>query len=204
MTDILHVEKREKKGSAHSRRLRATGKIAAVLYGHGEPNVNLSVPVSEVDLLLRHHGRTVQLAGGADGHALVKSVQWDGMGVEVLHLDFYRVSLDEDVEISVGVILKGDPPGLSSNGVMNHAMYEVMIRCKAGAIPESLSLSVSDLQIGQQKLASDIILPEGATLLTPKDAVVVSIELRKEQEELVTPVAEPELIKKPPKPDAKE
>ncbi len=201
MTDVLHVEKRDKLGSASARRLRRTGRVAGVLYGHGEPNVHLSIPTGEVDALLRHHGKTVQLAGGAEGHALLKSVQWDPLGIDILHVDFYRVSLDEAVEVSVGVELKGDAPGLASGGVMNHALYEIEISCPAGSIPESLSLLVNDLQIGQTKYARDVPLPAGATLVTPPDTIIVSIDQRVDVDETAATVtgAEPELIKKPTK-----
>ncbi len=201
MTDVLHVEQRDKVGSAATKRLRQKGRVAAVLYGHGEPNSHLSIPASEVDALLRHHGRTVQLAGGADGHALLKSVQWDPLGIEVLHLDFYRVSLDEAVEISVGVELKGDAPGLASGGVLTHNMYEIVIRCPAGRIPESLNLLINDLQVGQHKYAKDVPLPEGATLVTPPDTVLVSIEQHVDKDDTAAAAGsvEPEVIKRPTK-----
>lgn len=201
MTDVLHVEQRDKVGSAATKQLRRKGRVAAVLYGHGEPNAHLSIPTGEVDALLRHHGKTVQLAGGAEGHALLKSVQWDPLGTEVLHMDFYRVSLDEAVEVSIGVELKGDAPGLGSGGVMNHAMYEIVIRCPAGNIPESLSLLVNDLQVGQHKLAKDVPLPPGASLVTPADTVIVSIEQHVEKDDAASLPGsiEPEVIKRPTK-----
>jgi large subunit ribosomal protein L25 len=201
MADVLHVENRDKLGSANSRRLRASGKVAAVLYGHGEPNVHLSVPANEVMALIRHHGRTVQLSGGAEGHALVKSVQWDAFGSEVLHLDFYRVSLDETVAVTIGVELKGDAPGLGSGGMLNHAVYEITIQCPAGSIPDSLTLSISDLQLGQHKTAADVPLPQGATLITPPETVLVSVDQKivKADDELGGGTSEPEVIKKPAK-----
>ena len=201
MADVLHVESRDKLGSASSRRLRNEGKVAAVLYGHGEPNVHLSVPVKEVDTLVRHHGRTVQLSGGASGHALVKAVQWDSFGSHVLHLDFYRISLDESVEVTIGVELKGDAPGLVAGGMLNHVGYEITINCPAISIPDSLVLVVSDLQIGQHKTAADVPLPAGASLVTPADTVLVSIEQRstKDDSEAGAAGSEPELIKKPVK-----
>ena len=176
MADVLIVEKRDKTGTAESRRMRFNGLVPAVLYGHGEANQHLAIPVAQVKTLMRHHGKTVELTGAVTDTALVNEVHWDPLGIEVLHLDLIRVNLKEEVEVSVTVHTKGDAIGSRSGGVLLENLHEVLVRCPAGAIPESLVLDVSSLDLGDQLTASDLQLPEGVSLVTDADAVVAHIE----------------------------
>ena len=99
--EVIHVKIRQSRGKHQARRLRAHGEIPAVLYGHGEATESLTIPAAEIDALLRHGGKVVQLQGEVNDSALVREVQWDSMGGEVLHLDFTRVSSTETVETTV-------------------------------------------------------------------------------------------------------
>jgi large subunit ribosomal protein L25 len=150
--------------------------IPAVLYGHGEANRHLAIPKTEVKSLLRHHSKTVTLQGAISDTALVSEVQFDHLGIEVLHLDLVRVNLLEKVEVEVSISLHGDSIGARSGGVLLENMHSVMVRCPAGAIPDSLLLDVSDLDIGGHKTAGNLVLPEGVELITPAEAVVAHIE----------------------------
>jgi large subunit ribosomal protein L25 len=196
MTDVLHVELREQTGTAATRRLRKSGLVPLVLYGHNEPNVHLAVASREVDALVRHHGKTVQLKGAANDHALVSDMQWDPLGIEVLHMDLIRVSLKEKVDVTVPVRMHGEPPGVKSGGMLLENVHEVDIRCAANAIPEDLELSVAELELGQSLIASDLELPAGVELVTPGDTVLCHIEEpQAEAAEGPEPQAgEPELI----------
>ena len=199
MADVLTVEKREKTGSAESRRLRRAGKVPAVLYGHGEENQHLAIPVKEVKTLMRHHGKTVKLQGDVNDTALINEVHWDPLGIEVLHLDMIRVNLKEEVEVTVTVHTKGDPMGTRSGGVLLENLHEVQVRCPAGDIPENLIIDVTDLDLGGQLTASDLQLPAGVSLVTKPDTVVVHIEKPRgpsEADETEAGSSEPEVIAK--------
>ncbi len=98
MADVLDVEKREQVGSSASQKLRKAGRVPAVLYGHGEGTEHISIPATQVKSLLRHHSKTVELAGAIKETALVSDVHWDPLGIDVLHLDLIRVNLKELVE----------------------------------------------------------------------------------------------------------
>ena len=98
MADVLEVEKRERVGSAATKSLRRDGRVPAVLYGHGEENEHLSVTTTQVKNLIRRHSKTVELSGDVKDTALISQVQWDPLGIEVLHLDLIRVNLKELVE----------------------------------------------------------------------------------------------------------
>ena len=155
MAEVLEVEKREQVGSSATQRLRRNGRIPAVLYGHGEGNEHLSVQASQVKTLLRNHSKTVELAGDLKETALVSQVQWDPLGIEVLHLDLIRVNLKELVQVTVAVHRQGDAVGLRQGGLMVDNAHEVEVQCSAGQIPESITLDVANLGVGEQKTAAD-------------------------------------------------
>lgn len=175
--DVLNVEVREKMGTAATRRLRQTNMIPAVVYGHGSANQHLCVPRKEVEMVLRHKTRHVQLAGASKDHVLIKDLQWDPLGIEVLHMDLLRVSMSEKVTLTVPIELHGVAIGLNHHGVLNELMHEVEISVSAMNIPESVQLNINDLDVGQSKHASDIELPQGAQLVSDPKAVVVQMNV---------------------------
>lgn len=197
MTDVIEVTKRDSIGTAATRRLRRTGQVPAVLYGHGEGNQHLAIPAIQVQGLLRHHSKTVQLEGEVKETALVSQMQWDPMGIEVLHLDLIRVNLKEKVDVTVPIHLHGEAVGTREGGMLLENTHEVDIRCSAGEIPESLSLDINDLHVGQNATASQLQLPAGVELVTPGDVVIAHVEApRGEVEETGGAMTEPEVIAK--------
>ena len=201
MTEQLQIEKRTTRGKRQAKRQRAAGRVPAVLYGHGEEVVGLSVEAAALGAAIRHGARLVELSGALKESALVRAVQWDTFGTEVLHVDFTRVSADERIEVSIAVDLKGIAPGTKQGGVVQHLVHEVVIECPAGVIPDKLHLSINHLELGQSLLTSAIELPAGAKLISADDAVVVQCELPVEVEETEAgagTTAEPELIGRKP------
>lgn len=151
------------------------------------------MPTSEIAALIRHHGRTVKLAGELDSDALVKDIQFDPLGIEVLHLDFFRVSLDEAVEVEVPLRAHGEV----AEGMLHELVHEIEISCPAGKIPNELEYSVNDWKIGRVLTAGELKLPEGASLLIDQDTPVAQVEeVRAElpEGEAGGGAAEPELI----------
>lgn len=196
MADILSVEKRNETGSARMRRLRNSGKVPAVLYGHGQENVNLTLDARELAAVLRHSGHIVNLKGAVEESALIKDVLWDSVLQQVLHVDLNRVDATEAVEVELTVELKGTARGTSNGGMLNHVLHEVTIRCPAERIPEKLELKIVDLDVGHSLRARDLVLPEGANLVTAGDAVIVICAVPAQAEETAAGVAEPEVIGK--------
>lgn len=198
MTDVIQVTKRDSTGTAATRRLRRNGHVPVVLYGHGESNQHLAVPSAQVKGLLRHHSKMVQLAGDSSETALVAEMQWDALGIEVLHMDLIRVNLKEKVELNVPILMHGEAPGVREGGMLLENVHEVEIRCSAGAIPESLVLEVNDFGLGENKTAGDLTLPEGIELITDPDIVIAHIEAKRDGEiaEAGDSLAEPEVISK--------
>lgn len=197
MTDVLKVERRQQLGTSATRKLRREGKVPAVLYGHGEANEHLAISVVDVKAILRHHAKTVKLSGDVEQAALVSDMQWDPLGIDVLHLDLIRVRMGEKVEVTVPVRLHGEAPGVRAGGVLLENQHDVQIRSSAASIPEDLELDVNSLEMGGQLLASDLALPAGVELLTPGETVLVHIEEPRQSEEPEAEAAgpsEPEVI----------
>ena len=111
MSSVLNVEVRDQIGTSRVKRLRASGKVPAVIYGHGGETVSLAVAEEQIHGVIKSGDRVVKLAGGAEGDAFIKDVQWDTFGSKVLHVDFSRVSAEEAIETTVTLELRGDAPG---------------------------------------------------------------------------------------------
>lgn len=196
MADVLKVELRQAEGKRVARRLRRDGTVPAILYGHGESNVALAVKSEQIAAAVRHGSRVVELQGAANEKALIRALQWDVYGVDILHVDFTRVSEHERIHVKVPVVLRGEAPGVKDGGTVEHLVHDVEIECEALAIPEKLYLSINELRVGDSLKVGDVQLPPGVTLLSDSDQVAVQCNLPVEAEEEAPGEtgAEPEVI----------
>ena len=199
MTDVFNVSIREADGSRAAQRVRRAGNTPGVLYGHGKDNVHLSIPSSEVDSAIRVGTKLVTLDGDVtDEIAVIKDVQWDPMGMEVLHLDLNRVRADERLTTKVTVELVGEAPGTKTGGVVKHVLHQLEIDCPVIAIPDKITISVNSLELLDQIVAGDLEFAEGVNLLTPPDSLIVQcVEAADEDDEeagVADLAAEPEVI----------
>lgn len=199
MIETIEVRKRDAVGSSAVKRLRWEGKIPAILYGHGEENINLFVTRDALGKVIRHGSKMLALTGDVQDTALLREVQWDSFGIEVIHVDFARVSQTEAVEITLPVELQGEAPGVGEGGQLKFVTHELTILCPAGSIPDHIVIGLSGLHLGQSIHASEVKLPEGASMLTPGMQVVALIVKPMTEEELLASTAvaaEPELIRR--------
>jgi large subunit ribosomal protein L25 len=197
MAENLNVKARHSHGKREARRLRLSGGIPAILYGHGEANCSLTVPSEEMKSVVRRGGRVVDLKGAVNEKAFIRDLQWDVYGTEVLHVDFARVSEHERIEVKVAVELRGQAVGVKDGGVVEHFVHEVEIECEALSIPDRLELNVNDLKIGDQLSAADLCLPPGVNLISDPDVVLVHCVAARVEEEVAAAagaVVEPEVI----------
>jgi large subunit ribosomal protein L25 len=196
MAEIFHVKSRDSRGKRNARKLRQTGRVPAVLYGHGEAPQSLSVDLGEVSLALRHGHRLVQLQGDITEQAFIRDLQWDIYGTEVLHVDLSRVSATDRVRVTVPVELRGEAVGTKEGGVLQHLLHELHIECLATAMPEKLQLNVHNLAVDGTLLASDVQLPAGVELLSDPHAIVAQCMVPSDEEEAAPTAegAEPEVI----------
>ncbi|HZZ73263.1 MAG TPA: 50S ribosomal protein L25 [Pirellulales bacterium] len=184
MAEKLSVKIRTEHGKQQVKKLRRAGFIPAILYGHGQENVNLAVNAEAVALALRHGSRFVNLTGEVTDSALIRDLQWDTYGLEVLHLDFARVSQDERIHLKVAVELKGTAQGVKDGGVIQHIIHDIEIECTPTSIPEKIFVNVTNLALGAHITAGEIVLPGGAKLLSPDAEEIVA--------QCVTPAEQPE------------
>jgi large subunit ribosomal protein L25 len=200
MSEVLKVKIRSEIGSNAVKKVRQSGGIPAVLYGHGKANVVLSLSADELNAVIRHRGKMVNLEGDVSETALIREVQWDALGVDILHVDLTRVSASEAVEVTIPLELRGEAPGTKLGGVVDHSMHEVELRCPAGSIPERVEVNINALELGQALKVADLALPEGAELLSePEQIVVQCVEPVEVSEEVaVTEAGEPEVIGRKP------
>lgn len=185
MAEDLSVEIRQDRGKRNSRRLRRSGSVPGVLYGHRKENVCLAVPAEPLDALVQHGSRLVKLIGAVSESAFIREVQWDVWGTHVVHVDFTRISEHEKVQVQVTVELRGEAPGTREGGVLNHLIHQVQIECPASAIPEKLHVNINHLKLHEAITVADLLLPEGGSVLGDSSAVVVQctepVEAREEE-----------------------
>lgn len=173
MAETLKVELRESRGKRNARRQRQSGLLPAVLYGHGQQTVSLSVSSEELEAAVRHGARLVKLTGAVDEQAFIRELQWNVWGTHVLHADFTRVSEHEKVRVTVAVEIRGEAPGVKAGGVLKQAIHQLDIECEATSIPEKLTVSVNQLNLGDQITVGQLQLPHSVTVLVDADEMVV-------------------------------
>lgn len=199
MSESLQVTKRDQLGKLNTRRLRRSGQLPAVLYGHGEDPVSLSASAEAVDAVMRHGAKVVDLAGDVAGQALLQDIQWDTFHQHVLHIDLLRVVKGDRVTVEVPVHLRGEAPGEKEGGVVEHLVHAVEIDTSPADIPESLFVSINQLALEATITATELEgLPADAKLLLSDDAVIVQCvepTAAPEEEDLATSGSvEPEVI----------
>ncbi len=205
----LKAEIREQTGSKAVRKLRKKGLIPAIVYGHQKEPVTVSLDAHNFAEALHHGQRLMDLQiGGKDEKILVKALQYDHIGRDILHADLLRVDVQQMVEVTVPIELKGTAPGIHAGGIVETHISSLEIECRVTEIPEKIIISVKDMQLDDDLHARDIVLPEGVNLITSPEMLVVSchtvVEVKTtEQVEAEIPAA-PEVIGKAEKPEEEE
>ena len=179
--------------------------IPAVLYGHKVDSMSLTIQRDSFETVLRLHGRILNLRfpDGGSENAVIKNIQWDPLGEEILHVDLLRVALDELITVTVEVELVGVPKGQTEGGTLDQPVREIEIECTPRAIPDKIELNVSTMGIGDYIRVKDLPLPPGIRSTENPELTVAVLHAPAEEAEEV-PVeeevpAEPELISKGPK-----
>jgi len=185
----LVVETREGTGKGANRKLRAAGRIPAVLYGQGKASVPLAIDPRALEKVLKAGGANALLDLTVQGRgdlgtpvALVKELQRDPIRGAILHADLYQVDLSKTVEVDVPIHLVGKPKGIDFGGLLEHTLREVRIECLPRAIPESIELDVSGLEIGDVLHVRDLPLPTGVSLMSDPDLGVAHVALPQVEE----------------------
>jgi large subunit ribosomal protein L25 len=154
----LAAENRSEAGKGAARRLRASGRVPAVLYGHGAKPEHLSVDA-------RQFGQALRTDAGVN--VLIE--------LEVIHVDFIQVRRGEKVHVEVPVRLVGEAPGVREGGIADQDLYQLNVEAEVTAVPEAVEADVSGLNIGDVLRVADLKAPGGAVILDDPEASVVSV-----------------------------
>lgn len=196
----LQAEMREHTGSHAAAGVRKRGRIPAIVYGHKQEPMAVSLDAHDFIEGLHHGHRLMDITiGGNAQKMLIKELQYDHLGRDIIHVDLMRVDVTEMIEVTVPVELKGTAKGTHEGGIIESHTDHIEVECLAVNIPESIVVSVKDLGVGEAIHAGDIKLPEGVKLVSSPETIVVTCHVlavakTTEQLEEEAPVA-PELIR---------
>ena len=171
----LEAEIRTEFGKGSARRTRRAGRVPAVLYGHGQDVVHLSLPAREFAAALRNGGTNVLLTIALDGKeqlALTKAVQRDPLKRTHEHVDLLLVRRGEKTTVEVPIVIVGE---VAPDTIPNHQLSTVQIEADATKLPDSIEVDVTGRGVGEGFTVADLPLPSGATLLTDAEALVVNL-----------------------------
>ena len=171
----LVAEVREQFGKGFARRIRAAGRIPAVIYGHGTDPQHVSLPGHEVSLILRKANQVLELdIAGTETLALVKDVQKDPVRQIIEHLDLVIVRRGEKVTIDVPVHVEGES---AAGTVAALDANTLSLEAEATHIPERIVVDIEGAEDGTQIFAKDLKLPEGSTLISDPETLVVNVTI---------------------------
>jgi len=171
----LTAEIRSKTGKGASRQARRDGKVPAVLYGHGADPQHLVLPAREFAAVLRNFGTNAVLTldiEGTEALALPKAIEIHPIRRNIQHVDLVIVRRGERVTVEINVVVEGDA---GPDTLVNQESNTIEIESDAMSIPENLTLSVEGIRAGTQFLASQIPLPDGVTLVSDPELLVVNV-----------------------------
>jgi large subunit ribosomal protein L25 len=218
MEAILEAVDRSQRGKNEARRLRASGKMPAVVYGDKDGGRAIAVDPKTLSKILRTElgANTLiqlKLEGGGDTRVLVKEYQIDPVSHQLLHADFYRVAMDKVIRVTVTVVPRGEPKGVKQQGgVLDIVHRQIEIECLPADIPEHIVLDVSEMMVGQSVRVRDVAADAKWKALSDPEMMLLHVIIPKVEEVAATPEAaaaaagaapaEPEVIKKGKKEEA--
>jgi len=174
----LVAERREGTGKGVARKLRAAGRVPAVVYGQGMEAAAVSVDAKDLYHVLHSGGTNVLLDLVIDGKgllALARDVQRDHIHGRFVHVDFFAVSRTEKITIQVPVRVLGESVGVKAGGVLEHHLWEIEAECLPSDVPEAIEADITDLQVWDSLKVADLVVPEGVTILSAEDETVLAV-----------------------------
>ncbi len=195
----LAVEIREGTGKGVTRKLRAAGRLPAVLYGHGDAAVSLTLDPIELESVFARSdagvNTLIDLSGAkevAGRIVLVKELQRHPVRGTLVHADLFEISADEKINVTVPIHLLGTPEGVKLGGILEHTMREIELECLPKSIPDSVDVDVSHLEIDTAVHLSDVTLPPDTTTSLDGTLTVAHVAIPRAEEEEVAEIVEGE------------
>lgn len=211
----LSATVRDRVGSRYAKRIRETGGLPAVVYGHKKEPVPVRLDAHQASKYISKGEKVFSMdLDGAQQFVLLKDIGYDYLGTNIIHADFARVNLDERVDTRAHLKFVGEAKGLKKPGaVLMHPVSEIELNCLVTNLPDMIEVDVSQMDVGDTLYASDIVMPvDTIELLTDADTVIAQVIMIKEEEEsaeaaTVDDAAQPEVLtakKEEPAKDAKD
>ena len=199
----LAAEQRSETGKGVARKLRAAGRIPAVVYGHNRAAESITVDARELERLLSRisaASTVVELGlGGGTARTLIREIQRHPVKRHILHVDFQELVAGEKVTVNVPLVFVGTAIGVrEQGGIFEEVMREISITVDPASIPNHVDVDISKLTIGHPLHVRDLQLPAGVTVLDDADATVCSVAGSKaaaSEETTAASPAEPEVIR---------
>jgi len=198
-TLLLEAQIREHTGSKAAAQVRKQGRIPAIVYGHKQAPVAISLDSHDFSEGLYRGRRLMDITvEGKPQKMIVKDLQYDYLGRDIVHVDLMRVDVTETVRVTIALELKGIAQGTHEGGIVEEHADRLEVECMVTNMPEAIVVPVKDVGVGDVLHAGDITLPEGVTLISSPETILVTCHLvaaAKTTEELeeVAPTA-PEVI----------
>jgi large subunit ribosomal protein L25 len=179
-TLVLEAMIREQTGSKTAVRLREKGRIPAIIYGHKKQPLAISLDAHDFTEGLHHGHRLMDIkVGKSTEKMIVKDIQYDHLGRNLIHVDLMRVNIAEKVKVTVPIELKGTATakGTHEGGIIEEHVDHLEVECRATDIPEVIVVSVKDVGVGDALHAKDIELPDSVKLVSSPDTLLVTCHL---------------------------
>ena len=193
----LEVELRDNTGKESSKKFRRGGMVPGVLYSpHDKENLILKVKKDGLSKLLsaKSHGLIdLEIDDGkkkVSRLAIIKDIQYNSLKKQIVHVDFYGVTLKEKLTLEVDIELIGEPIGVKDGGILQIELRKVEIECLPSQMPDSLKVDLSSLKVGENISVGELEIPEGVEVLTSPDRIVAAVVLPSKTEEVVEEEAE--------------
>lgn len=185
----LAAEPREGTGKGVARKLRAAGKVPATLYGAGVEPQSIAVDARALGHVLHTEaGRNVLIDLQVNGETLLtlaREIQRDPLRGSFIHIDLMRINRDQAISVDVPIHVEGESPGVKEGGVVEHHLWNVKVECLPSDVPDNIVAEISTLAIGDSLHVSDLRVPEGCTILTDPEEIVLGVVVPQKPEEAV-------------------
>jgi large subunit ribosomal protein L25 len=203
---VFAAKKRTGAGSGDAKRIRRSGRIPAVIYGHSGEALTVDLDALDFTNSVRSVSESTIVQVNVDGqihNAFVKDTQRNITDGKILHVDFYEVQADTLVRARVPLHISGNPAGVREGGVFETSLHDIEVECFPKDLPERINVDVSELGVNQSIHVRDLPLGEGVRLLSGKDQVVALVKFAR-VEEVAAPAAEAVAAVVPEAAEAKE
>lgn len=207
---VVKAEKRDQSGKGFARRLRMDGKVPVTVYGGGGEAVSVAADLKDLAAILRSESGhntlfSLDIVGVGTADVIFQDRQIDPLKGRLMHADLRRIAKGEKIEVTVPVLLIGEPVGVKmEGGLLEQQLREVKVFCEPTSIPEHIDVDVSELHVNTSLHISEITFPAGVEVLEAGETVIASVVVVREEVEApaaVETAVEPEVIGKGKKED---